>query len=70
MRLTTWNVKGLGHPIKRKKIMSKLRARKYESVFLQETHLSQKKAEKLLRGWVGKVYYNEGTTVTIMKQQQ
>lgn len=58
----SWNVKGLGHPIKRKKVMTKLRAEKCDVAFLQETHLLQKEAEKLTRGWVGEVFYNEGTS--------
>lgn len=62
LRITTWNVKGLGHPIKRRKVMSKLRTEKCDIVFLQETHLLQKEADKLIGGWVGKVYYNEGTS--------
>lgn len=42
--------------------MSKLRVEKYDVVFLQETHPLQKEAEKLLGGWVGKVFFNVGTS--------
>lgn len=42
--------------------MSKLRVEKYDVVFLQETHLLQKEAEKSLGGWMGKVFYNVGTS--------
>lgn len=42
--------------------MTKLRAEKCDVAFLQETQLLQKEAEKLTRGWVGEVFYNEGTS--------
>ena len=38
--VSTWNVKGLGHPIKRKNIFSVLRSKHFDVVFLQETPFS------------------------------
>lgn len=40
------NVNGLGNPIKRSKVIAKLRKAKPSVVFLQETHLSKKKILK------------------------
>lgn len=62
MRLSTWNVKGLGNPIKRKKIMTSLKRNNYDVVFLQESHMSSEESEKLCRGWVGHVFYSTGSS--------
>lgn len=59
---STWNVNGLGHPIKRKKVFSILNSKQFGVVFLQETHLSAEESEKLCRGWVSHVYYNTGSS--------
>lgn len=59
---STWNVNGLGHPIKRKKVFSILNSKQFDVVFLQETHLSAEESEKLCRGWVSHVYYNAGSS--------
>lgn len=62
MRLSTWNVKGLGNPIKKKKVMTSLKRAKYDVVFLQETHLSPTESMKLCIGWVGHIFYSEGSS--------
>ena len=62
IHLSTWNVNGLGNPIKKKKVMTMLRSKKYDVVFLQETHLSIEESEKLRRGWVGHVFYSIGSS--------
>lgn len=62
LRIATWNVKGLGHPIKKKKIFSVLKSRQLDVVFLQETHLSAVEAETLCRDWVSHVYYSVGSS--------
>ena len=54
------NVKGLGHPIKRKKLLSILNCKIIDIGFLQETDLSGEESEKLFRDWVGNVYCSVG----------
>lgn len=51
------NVNGLGNPIKRNKVIAKLRKAKPSVVFLQETHLSKKEHEKFKKlGYVNSFY--------------
>ncbi len=61
MRLSTWNVNGLGNPVKRKKVMAMLKNKNCDVVFLQETHMSKEESEKLCVGWVGHVFYSIGS---------
>uniref|UniRef100_A0A3B3WIQ9 Reverse transcriptase domain-containing protein n=1 Tax=Poecilia mexicana TaxID=48701 RepID=A0A3B3WIQ9_9TELE len=49
LRITTYNVNGVHNPIKREKILRKIKKEKAEVVFLQETHLSEKEHSKLKR---------------------
>lgn len=62
LSISTWNVNGLGHPIKRKKVFSILNSKQFDVVFLQETHLSAEESEKLCRGWVSQVHDNAGSS--------
>lgn len=62
MRLSTWNVNGLGIPVKRKKVMTMLKNKNYDVVFLQETQMSKEESEKLCAGWVGHVFYSIGSS--------
>lgn len=62
IKVTTYNVNGLGSPIKRDKIMTKLRREGTDIAFLQETHLTQLEHKKLER-WRFKQFssaYNHG----------
>lgn len=45
--LMSLNVNGLGDPVKRARVMAKLRKEKSQINFLQETHLSRSEHEKL-----------------------
>ena len=58
LKLTTWNVQGLGHVIERKKILTYLIKQKSDTALLQETRLSDTEHLKLKRDWVGKVYFS------------
>ena len=58
----TWNVNGLGCPIKRKKILGHLKTKKQDVVFLQETHCCSQESVKLCRDWVGHVSFSAGTS--------
>uniref|UniRef100_A0A3B4Z9Q3 exodeoxyribonuclease III n=1 Tax=Stegastes partitus TaxID=144197 RepID=A0A3B4Z9Q3_9TELE len=76
IRLSTWNVNGLGNPIKRKKVMTMLKNKNHDVVFLQETHMSKEESEKLCVGWVGHVFYSigssksKGVIILVSKQLQ
>lgn len=68
----SYNVHGLNHPIKRKKILNQLKKLKCLIALLQETHLSGEENEKLKREWVNQVYYasygkRRGVTILIHK---
>lgn len=58
IRFTSWNVRGLGGPIKRTKVLSHLKSLKTDTVFLQETHLSLCDHTRLRKPWVGKVFHS------------
>ena len=67
INLLTWNCHGLGHAIKRKKILCACKE-KADIVLLQETHLCDAEHD-----WVGQVYFssfksnNRGTAILINK---
>lgn len=54
--MVTYNVHGLNHPIKRKKIMSQMKKMQCSIALLQETHLTESEHTKLRREWVNLVY--------------
>ena len=47
IKILSLNVNGLNNPIKRKKVMTKLKKDKAQIIYLQETHLSGQESEKL-----------------------
>uniref|UniRef100_A0A4W5LV10 exodeoxyribonuclease III n=1 Tax=Hucho hucho TaxID=62062 RepID=A0A4W5LV10_9TELE len=58
LNMLTWNCHGLGHAIKRKKILCALKKEKADIALLQETHLCDAEHAKLRRAWVGQVYFS------------
>ena len=74
MKINSWNIKGLGNPIKRKKMLSILKKDNVDVAFLQETYLSDTEHNKLKRDWVGQVYFSSykshsrGTAILINKK--
>lgn len=56
LTLVTYNVHGLNHPIKRKKVISQLKKMQCSIALLQETHLTDTEHNKLRREWVNLVY--------------
>lgn len=73
LKLTTWNVQGLGHVIKMKRILTYLKKQKSDIALLQETRLSDTEHLKLKRDWAGKIYFSshsqnkKGTAILINK---
>lgn len=55
VKIVTYNVNGLGNPVKRSKIMTKLKKEEIDIALLQETHLTQVEHEKLKK-WKFKQY--------------
>lgn len=55
----SWNIKGMGHPVKRSKVLTHLKQLKSSIVFLQETHLQIEDHHGLHCSWVGQVFYSE-----------
>lgn len=49
IKIMSLNVNGLNNPIKRQKVMTKLKKEKAQVIFLQETHLSKTEHDKLKR---------------------
>lgn len=49
VKIISYNVNGLSNPIKRNKILTKMKKEQVQIVYLQETHLDCKEHEKLKR---------------------
>lgn len=58
LKITSFNVNGVLNPIKRSKILSKMKKENAHIVYLQETHLNSAEHEKLKRMGFSKVYYS------------
>lgn len=56
MSLVSWNIRGLGHPVKRGKVFSHLKSLKSDIIFLQETHVKATQLRKLRANWISQVY--------------
>ena len=57
--LITWNVRGMGSPAKRHKVLMMLKRRGAHIALLQETHISKGEALKLQKRWRGRIYATE-----------
>lgn len=55
LNFLSWNVKGLNHPVKRKKVFSHLKQLRAKIIFLQETHIRNSDTNRLLR-WSGQCF--------------
>lgn len=58
LNVITFNVRGLGNPIKWKRVLTFLSL----ILIFQETHLSNEEHKKLKRDWVGQVYFSSFTS--------
>ena len=74
LNIISYNVNGINNPIKRKKLLVKLKKEKGDIIFLQETHLVSSEHEKLKKLTNAQVYYSSykscrrGVAVLIMPQ--
>lgn len=57
MKIVWFNVNGLINPVKRAKILSKLKKARADVVFLQETHLNDSEHKKLLKMDFKEIYF-------------
>lgn len=62
LKLCTWNIRGIHHPVKRKKILTYLKKEEVDIALLQETHLKDIEHEKLKHDWVGQVFFSSFTS--------
>lgn len=58
LNIVSWNVKGLNHPVKRRKVFSHLKQLKTDIVFLQETHVRASEHSRLMVGWAGQHFHS------------
>lgn len=58
IKIISLNVKGVGHVVKRQKIISFLKRENAQIALLQETHLTDLEHIRLRRSWVGQVFYS------------
>ncbi|MGL4992428.1 MAG: endonuclease/exonuclease/phosphatase family protein, partial [Sarcina sp.] len=62
MTLVSWNVKGLGHAIKREKVFRHLKSLSADVIFLQETHIKATEQRRLRCSWISQVYQSPYTS--------
>lgn len=58
LKITSLNVNGLNHPVKRSKVLAKLKREKSQITFIQETHLSKHEHEKLKKFGYSNTYFS------------
>lgn len=70
---TSWNVKGINHPIKRCKVLAHLKSLSSDFIFLQETHLKNDSHARLRSKWIGHIFHSSfsakarGTAILIRR---
>ncbi len=62
LKIASYNVNGILNPIKRSKILGKMRKEGVGIALLQETHLSEKEYEKLKRNGFHQVFFSSYNT--------
>lgn len=60
--MVSWNVRGLGHAVKRGKVFAHLKSLKADVILLQETHIKATEQRRLRAGWVSQVYQSPFTS--------
>lgn len=58
IKVISWNIKGCGDPIKRRKVLSYLKAKNTDIALIQESHTAgEEEAQEFKRDWVGTVLH-------------
>lgn len=76
LRFISWNIRGMGNPVKRSKVFTHLKRLHSDIIFLQETHLPIKDHQRLYCPWVGQVFHSNfnskarGVAILINKRVQ
>lgn len=76
LRFITWNIRGMGNPVKRSKVFTHLKRLNSDIVFLQETHLQVKDHHRLQCPWVSQVFHSNfnskarGVAILLSKKVQ
>lgn len=60
--IASYNVKGLGNELKRRKIFNYLHEKKFDIVLMQETHATGTQEKFWASEWGGKILYANGTS--------
>lgn len=55
--LVSWNIRGLGHAVKRGKVFAHLKSLKADIMFLQETHIKPTQQRRLRANWISQLYH-------------
>ena len=58
LKIASLNVNGLSNPVKRSRVLAKMRKDKPQGIFLQETHMSKLEHEKLKKFGYNNTYYS------------
>ena len=58
LKFVSWNVKGLNHPVKRRKVFSHIKQLKADIAFLQETHIRCFDNSRLLSKWAAQHFHS------------
>lgn len=58
LNFVSWNVKGLNHPVKRRRVFSHIKQFKAAFVFLQETHIRGSDSTRLMSRWAGQHFHS------------
>lgn len=60
--LVSWNVRGLGHAVKRGEVFAHLKSLGADIMFLQETHIKATEQRRLRAIWISQVYQSPFTS--------
>lgn len=58
LNTVSWNVKGLNHPVKRRKVLNHLKQFNAGIIFLQETYLRSADNDRFMASWAGQHFHS------------
>lgn len=59
IKIISWNIKGCGNPVKRRKVLTYLKSKNTDIAFIQESHIvGEEEAKKFKRDWVATVFHS------------